>query len=150
MLFIPRSIRYSDSGYILLAIFGIQFLLIPFILYKTFEAYKYESNWSFILVLASSVIGITSWLARNDYVIKHDLMQEGIWTKSVVKDKYLAKGKHNYGWRLRLAYTVGSEEYKTTLSIDYTDTHQIGDTVSIIYLRDYPSICEADFEWHKK
>jgi hypothetical protein len=96
------------------------------------------------------IVGPTFGLYQN-YKEKVELEQYGVWTKSVVVDRKhnIRKGSQPQDYLIKCRYTLNGVSHETLYHNDVGNTHLIGDTIRIIYSRQFPKIYSLDYELEK-
>ena len=96
------------------------------------------------------IVGPTFGLFQS-YKERLELQKYGVWTKSVVIDK-----KHNtqkvpssQDYLIKCRYRIIGINYETLYHNDINNSHLIGDTIRIIYSKQFPKIYALDYELKK-
>ena len=94
-----------------------------------------------IIPIASLVINGFGFATKAQVIEVKDLTERGVWTNSLVIDaKSIHRKQVSYERAVICKYEVNGTEFKTEWEGDYTEKYQVGDTVELVYLPDFPKV----------
>jgi hypothetical protein len=141
--FIPKEIAYPEDktwawfGYILI------FIVLPFLVNKIIKT----SNKNFssiktkgICALSILIVGPT-FAIFQDYRENYELKVNGKITECIVIDRKPSKND----WLINCKYQVQKVEYITYFHTDEENKYRIGDTLKLIYNKEYPRMYQIEF-----
>jgi len=130
---IPVRVLYSQ-GVIRFTPFILIFFIQTFLLYcllKSFNAApKFTVGWVALSVL---IIGPSFGLYEG-HRAKADFKDNGSLTNGIVYKKWQRKSE----WLLRCQYSVDGNVYSTFSETDKNNRYKVGDTLTVIYIKDFP------------
>jgi hypothetical protein len=137
---LPDEVLYAKEGFIkwlppLLIFFGL-----PFLIYKTLNAYKLRSDISFGIAIGSILIIGPLFGIWTGNLSDKDLDKNGVLIEGIVIEKNQVR-KHrsrNYEWLYRAEFKVSDEYFLTYSEEDKGNTVNEGDTVIIKYSKRNP------------
>ena len=150
LYFIPRSILYADAKIIGWFIFALIFGLLPYLVYKTIDSFNTTTQWRVgLAALSVLIVGPTFGLYHN-YKETEELKLKGVWTKAnVIEKKYISSKSHS-GWVIQCSFNVDGKDYQTIFKDDVKNEFNYGDTLDLIYSKDFPKINEIGYLWTEK
>ena len=151
LIFIPRAIMYPDLKFLSWFIFLLIFGLLPFIVFKTIGVFRPNTPWRIIGAFLSILIIGPSFGFYQKYREVKELENKGLWIKCVViEEKYSGGSKGNKGWLIKCIYKCDDSVYETNFKKDESNKYSIGDTLNLIYSKDFPKIYRLENEWKHK
>jgi hypothetical protein len=143
---LPREIVHADNNLVRgIGMFGTVFIFIPSFMYLAFSKLK-SRNWMMLAILSIPIngIGFASRIQINEAKM---LLKEGERAIGIVIDtKSVNIRTDPCEWAVVADYKVEGTTYQTDWVSDCTSSYQLGDTVTIIYLRDYPKVYQIAFD----
>ena len=137
---LPDKILYSQDV-IRWTPFILIFIVQTFLLYRLLQSFKImQKHLLGICALSVLVIG-PSFGFYLGYKDERDFQQNGEETKGIVYKKWYKYGK-NSEWLLRCQYEVDGVIYSTFSETDEENRYQVGDTLTVIYIKNYPPKCK--------
>ncbi len=94
------------------------------------------------------LIGPTFGLFQ-EYRDKLELQKLGTWTKAVLIDRELLGKRGREKWTAKYRYTVNKIVYQTNYHNNEQNQFAKGDTIDIIYSKEFPKIYALGYEWKK-
>jgi hypothetical protein len=149
LVFIPREIMHPDFKFISWIVYGLIFGILPFLVFKTIHSFKLYTPWRIVGALISPLIVGPSFGLYHDYIETLDLEKNGKWTKAIVISEKYSGGKTK-SMMIKCSYTIDNYTYETSFEKDKIDKYIVGDTLDLIYLKDFPKIYRLDYEWKNK
>jgi hypothetical protein len=77
---------------------------------------------------------------------RNELLSKGTHGKATVIEK-----KHNRNnpkqWQIKCGFTVNNRRYETSYYPDNEGVHSVGDTIDILYNKDYPRMYKLNTSW---
>jgi hypothetical protein len=146
LAFLPSEIMYSDFKFMGWIIYGLIFGLLPFLVYRTIHSMKPFTPWRIIGACLAPLIVGPSFGFYHQYQEKKELEAKGIWTKCIVIDEKYSGGKIQ-SWLIKCTYRADNIMFKTNYENDESNQYSIGDTLDIIYSKDFPKIYRLGYEW---
>lgn len=141
--FMPNEIAYPKYKYfswiILLLILGV----LPFLIYKIIKSSNRNYNSTKITglcALSILIVGPTSGIVQK-YRENEELKVNGIETVCIVLDRKSSKND----WLINCKYYVEKEEFITYYHTDEENKYRIGDTIQLIYNREFPRMYKIEF-----
>jgi hypothetical protein len=141
--FMPNEIAYPKYKYlswiILLLILGV----LPFLIYKIIKSSKRNYNSTKITglcALSILIVGPTSGIIQK-YRENEELKVNGIETVCIVLDRKSSKND----WLINCKYYVKKKEFITYYHTDEENIYKIGDTIQLIYNREFPRMYKIEF-----
>ena len=148
LYFIPRPIMYSEYEIVGWIIYGLIFGLLPYLVYKTIDTFNSTTEWRVgFAALSVLIVGPTFGLYQG-YCETQELKKKGIWTKAIVTDEKYINTKNYHGWSIQCSFIANGKRIKTSFTDDYENKYSIGDTLDIIYSKDFPKIYEIGYQWN--
>jgi len=145
-IFTPRDILYPDYKFLGWIIFGLIFFVFPYLIFKTIEAFNPTKSWLLLLVAASPLIIGPGYGLYHHHLEKKELQEQGVWTNCVVIHKKYSGGK-TQSWLIKCSYKKGASNFETHYHADKDNRYSIGDTLKLIYNKDYPKMYELEYEY---
>jgi len=141
--FIPKEIAYPKYKYLVWFVFIIIFVVLPYLVYKVIKTSS--QNFSSIKVkgicaLSILIVGPTSAIFQN-YRENEALRINGKVTECIVVDGKKSKND----WLINCKYHVKNSEFMTFYHTDEKDNYRIGDTLKLIYNKEFPRMYKIDF-----
>ncbi len=150
LYFIPRPIMYSDFKIVGWCIYGLIFGLLPYLVYKTIDSFNKTTPWRVgFAALSVLIVGPTFGLFHG-HKETEELKHKGVWTKAIVIDEKYINRKSHHGWVIQCSFLANGENYQTTYKNDDENKYAIGDTLDLIYSKDFPKIYEIGYQWTEK
>ena len=147
--FMPRQIVHSEYSIVRATMFLLIFGLVPYLVFKTTQSFDKDKGWSIGLAFASILIVGVTFSFYNSYREKVALRKTGLWTKCLISQKDYTDRKGFKGWTIKCTYQIDKKLYETDATNDIENKYKIGDTLDLIYLKDYPRISVVGYEWKK-
>lgn len=145
--FMPWGMIYSDydvvEGVSIILTFLMIFGLIPYTIFITVKSFGGSSNMYAILPFLSILITGPTFGLYHDYIARVELKEKGTWTKGVVTDDHWHRGTHN----IKCAFIHNGMQYKTSYLSDNKNIYKVGDTLDIIYSKEYPKMNFLEYNW---
>ena len=137
---LPQSILYSQEP-IRWMPFILIFIIQPLVLYYLLKSDTITRNTTIgLCALSVFIVGLPFGFYLN-YSEKKDLEQKGETTKGVIYRKWHSSGK-NSEWLIRCRFQVNGTSYSTFSEKDKNNVFKVGDTLTIIYINDFPQKCK--------
>lgn len=136
----PRQILYSDSNFIRgCALFGNTFVLIPAFMYLAFSQLK-SKNWMMLVILSIPMNGMGAAIYINKVEV-NDLERYGHQAVGVVvAARSVDRKRVTYDWEIMVRYDVQDEARTTAWEGDNRGKYQVGDSIEIVYLPEFPKV----------
>ncbi len=141
--FIPKEIAYPKYKNLVWFVFILIFVVLPNLVFKIIKT----SNQNFssikvngICALSILIVGPTSIMFQN-YREDEALRINGKATESIVVDRKKSKND----WLINCRYYVNNSEYITYYYTDENDKYRIGDTLKLIYNKEFPRMYKIVF-----
>lgn len=147
--FMPRGISYSDYTIIRWMPFILIFFVLSISVFVTLILFTNQMKLSIgLTAVMVLIVGPTFGLFQG-YKEGLELQKYGIWTKSVVIDRKhnTQKGPSSQNYLIKCRYTIIGVNYETLYHNDINNSYLIGDTIRIIYSKQFPKIYALDYEW---
>lgn len=133
---------YQGGGYVFVTL--LFFFLNPLLLYLALKKNGVTSKSSRGITYATVLFLIFPSFAFSDKCTK-ELEEYGEITVGVIDEAYMQRSRRSRAkWRVIAKYKVNGETYKTTPTIDKDKNLMLGDTVTVRYSTNYPSISEIN------
>ncbi|MBK9460831.1 MAG: hypothetical protein IPN94_15730 [Sphingobacteriales bacterium] len=136
---LPDKVLYSQEA-IRWTPFILIFFVQTFLLYQLLKSFnvrpKYDASFCALSVL---VIGPSFGLYLGQKEEK-EFQENGETVKGIVYKKWYTTGK-NSEWLLRCQYVVDGVTYSTFSTTDKNNKYRIGDTLTVIYIDNFPQKC---------
>jgi uncharacterized membrane protein YeaQ/YmgE (transglycosylase-associated protein family) len=140
---------YPDLKPIGFIVYGLIFGLLPYLVFKTISAFRPNTYWGIIgACLSPLLIGPSFGIYHASLEIK-ELKNRGLWTKCIVIDEKYSGGKIK-SWLIKCTYEIEDLTYETNYEEDKLNQYSIGDTLNLIYSKDYPKIYRLKNDWNYK
>lgn len=68
----------------------------------------------------------------------------------VIAKKRFPYSTSHQNWEIKCEYNVANNKYETDLLEDEDNKYEIGDTLDLIYSKDFPKIYEIGYQWTGK
>ncbi len=101
-----------------------------------------ENNWS----LFGSINCWTKFWILSPVQERKELEAKGIWTKCIVIDEKYSRGKIQ-SWMIKCSYSADNLTFETNYENDEPNIYSTGDTLNLIYSKDFPKIYRLEYEW---
>jgi hypothetical protein len=147
--FIPRAITHSDYPAIGWMVFPIIFFVIPALLFIVLIAFTKHPKMSTAIAIGSVLLIGPTFGLFQEYRDKLELQKFGTWTKAVLIDRELLGKRGREKWTAKYQYVVNKMVYQTNYHNNEQKQFAIGDTIDIIYSKDFPKIYALGNEWKK-
>ena len=137
---LPDKVIYSHGivGWTpFVLIFGAQ----TFLLYHLLLSFKVNSKYVLGTCALSVLIIGPSFGFYGSYQEKMAFQKSGIETKGIVYKKWYSL-KKNSEWLVRCQYVVDGMVYSTFSETDNDNKDKVGDTLTVIYIDDFPQKCK--------
>lgn len=141
--FIPKEIAYPEYKYVDWSILFLIFGLLPYLVYKiiktsnqNFSRIKIQGICALSILIVGSTFGIFQKYRENEILKTNGRLTECI----VVSRK---KSKNN--WLINCKYYVNNSEFITYSHTDQKDKYRIGDTLKLIYNKEFPRMYKIEF-----
>ena len=146
LTFLPRGIMYPDFKFIGWILFGLIFGLLPFLVFRTIQIFKPYTPWRIIGACLAPLIVGPSFGYYHQYQERKELEAKGIWTKCIVIDEKYSGGKIQ-SWMIKCSYRADNLTFETNYENDEPNIYSTGDTLNLIYSKDFPKIYRLEYEW---
>lgn len=146
---LPKEMHYSNRFAFLIGALVLIFIAMPFCFLMVLNELSNNSN---IRILAFVTIMINGPLFGyyHQQIEKSDLLSNGKWSKGVVIDKKYNSTKSGDEWTVKSEYLMKGKLYTTTYDrIIDEEKYNIGDSIEIILLEEYPAIYRIEDQWVK-
>ncbi|MGZ3763539.1 MAG: hypothetical protein ACXVA2_02695 [Mucilaginibacter sp.] len=147
--FIPRAVMYSD--YMMVRLIQPLFILfiIPLFAFTALVLFTKKGKLSIAVACISVFVVGPTFERFQDHREKVELQKNGVWGKSIVVDRKRSTTKGSRSWVIKCKYEANDHSYETLYHDDINYLHPIGDTIKIIYSRQFPEIYALGYEWGK-
>jgi hypothetical protein len=137
---LPDSVVYSQDNKSLAAVILV-FVVQPVLLYALLRASKVKRVYLYLLCPLSVLILGPLLGYYYGYEENKDFQERGKTTSGIIYKKWYNSGK-NKQWLIRCHYVVNGQTYSTFSETDAENKYKVGDTLTVIYLEDYPQKCD--------
>lgn len=144
LYFIPKEIAYPKYKILDWILLILILILLPYLVFKTLESINYKTYPTKLIgicALSILIVGPTVGIFQN-YRKEKELNEKGKITECYVFDKKKSKND----WLINCKYVVNNSEYITYYETDEKNTSKIGDTLKIIYNKEFPRMYKIVFE----
>lgn len=141
--FIPNEIAYPKYKYLSWIIALLIFGVLPYLVYKIIKTSNrnYNSTKVFgLCALSILIVGPTSAIVQN-YRENIELKVNGKVTECIVIDRKSSKND----WLINCKYQVKNIEFITYYHTDEKNKYRIGDTIQLIYNKEFPRMYKIKF-----
>lgn len=145
--FIPKEILYPKYKYLDWIVFPLIFILLPYLVLKTLESINYKTYPTKLIGICSLsilIVGPTFGFFQK-FREENELKTNGKITECYVVDRKKSKND----WLINCKYIVNNSQYITYYHTDEEKTTSIGDTLKIIYNKEYPRMYKIEFQSEK-
>jgi hypothetical protein len=143
--FTPRFIEYSDYRLIHAIPFIINFSGIPLLVVCLLILNKGEFKPYFMIYgIISLFVATMASNMINSEVKSSQLQTNGVSSKAIIIDKKQTISRSGRYWQIKCSFTANKQRFETLYEIDPKNTCKLGDTLEILYNRDYPKMYELD------
>lgn len=142
--FIPKEIAYPKYKSLDWVVFVLIFMAFPYLVFKIIKSTKQNTslNKTFgICALSILIVGPTFGVFQK-YREEKVLKLNGKVTECFVVDR--KKSKNN--WLINCKYFIKNVEFTTYYHTDVKNKYQIGDTIKLIYNKEFPRMYKIDFK----
>jgi glucan phosphoethanolaminetransferase (alkaline phosphatase superfamily) len=142
--FIPKEIEYPKYKSLTWFGFVLIFMILPYFVFKVVKSInKYTSSIKTygICALSILIVGPTHAIF-GEYRQEKELEINGNVTKCVVVDRKKSKND----WLINCKYYANNAEFVTYYHTDEKNKYRIGDTIQLIYNKDFPRMYKIDFQ----
>lgn len=142
--FTPKEIAYPDNKNVVWVLYVSIFSILPYLVFKIIKSTNPNTSpikRSGICALSMLIVGPTS-IMLHDYQEEKELKLNGMVTNSFVVDKKWTSGE----WLINCNYFVNNTEFTTYYYTDEKDKYSIGDTVKLIYNKEFPRMYKIELE----
>jgi hypothetical protein len=147
LYFIPDAIQYSDYRIIRYINIPLIWGFIPLSIIASFYLDQQKIKGSYIIFavfaafLITSVFGVIRSDKRSDYLNAH-----GIHAKAIVSDQLFSYRGISRHRQIRCRYMPGNLSRQTYYFTDDKTIYKVGDTLDIVYNKDYPRMYNIDMK----
>jgi len=142
--FIPKEIEYPKYNFLNWFGFVLIFMILPYFVFKVVKSInQYTSSIKTygICALSILIVGPTHAIF-GEYRQEKELKINGKVTKSVVIDRKKSKND----WLINCKYYVNKAEFVTYYHTDEKNKYRIGDTIELVYNKEFPRMYKIDFQ----
>ena len=136
---LPDQVMYS-KGIVRWVPFILIFIIQPYVLYYLLRSFNVNPDYLLAACALSFLIIGLSFGYYGSYQEDIDFQERGKQTKAVVYKKWYSI-KKNSEWLLKCKYVVDGTGYSTFSETDKKNIYKIGDTLTVIYIEEYPQKC---------
>lgn len=143
LYFVPKEITYPKHKALNWFIFILVFLILPFIIFNITKSINQEISLIKslgICALSILIVGPTFGLFQQ-YREEKELKINGKTTKCIVIDRKKSKNS----WLINCQYFVNKREFTTYYHTDEKNKYQIGDTIELVYDKEFPRMYKISF-----
>jgi len=142
--FTPEEITYPENKNVVWVLYVSIVFILPYLVFKIIKSTNPDTSpikRSGICALSILIVGPTS-IILHDYQEEKELKLNGMVTHSFVVDKKWTRGE----WLINCNYFVNNTEFTTYYYTDEKDKYKIGDTVKLIYHKEFPRMYKIELE----
>lgn len=143
LYFIPKEIAYPKYKVVGWSVLPLIFLLLPYLLFKTVKSINQKTGLNKTLgicALSILIVGPTYGLFQK-YRQEKELKTNGKTTKCIVIDRKKTKKD----WLINCKYFANNTEFITYYHTDEENKYRIGDTIKLVYNKDFPRMYDLVF-----
>ena len=142
--FIPKEIEYPKYKSFTWFGFVLIFMILPYFVFKVVKSINKNTSsikTYGICALSILIVGPTHAIF-GEYRQEKELKINGKVAKSVVVDRKKSKND----WLINCKYYVNKTEFVTYYHTDEKNKYRIGDTIELIYNKEFPRMYKIDFQ----
>ena len=141
--FIPNEIAYPKYKWMVWIMFILIFGVLPFLIYKTIKA----SNLKFNEIKIRGLCALSILLVGPTFALFQDYREdETLKTNGLITDcLVVSRKKSKDDWLICCKYIVKNDEFLTFFHIDEENEYKVGDTIKLVYNKDFPRMYKIDF-----
>ena len=139
----PNEMAYPKYKYLSWIIFLLILGVLPYLVYKIIKTSNRNYNSTKVTglcALSILIVGPTSGIVQN-YRENEELKVNGKETVCIVVDRKSSKND----WLINCKYYVENKEFITYYHTDEENKYRIGDTIQLIYNREFPRMYKIEF-----
>jgi hypothetical protein len=140
LLIRPKPLLYHENEVLRNILpFILCFILQPLLLYKFLEIFKFNFNLRVMFTVVSVFVYIPCSIIET-HRLMDELNNNGIKSVAIVTEKEYFNESKKRGWYIQYSFIINGKENKSEYIPDIQNTLSIGDTSTLLYLKDYPHI----------
>jgi hypothetical protein len=142
-IFTPRCVEYSDFKFIRYLPGMIDVIVVPLLLVLVLVLHKgiFKPYYIVYGIVAIIVVRTASTIVNSE-AKTNELSANGVLGKAVVIDKKTVILRNEVRWQIKCSFMANNHRFETLYERDYKNTYKKGDTLEILYNKDYPKMYE--------